>query len=100
MPKMKMSESCKKSMTEQFGFKGSELLQIENFMNQQNQKTAKEILDVLIQEQILSNKQKIVIAYVVGNSAREAAVQEESIKKSIDSIYINTQGGVPPPIGG
>lgn len=99
MPKMKMSESCKKSMTEQFGFKGSELVQIENFMNQQNQKTAKDILDSLMQDKILSNKQKIVIAYVVGNSAREVAIQEESIKKDIDNIYINA-GGVPPPIGG
>ncbi len=102
MPKMRMSKSCKASMTEEFGFKSSELGQIENFMNSQNQKTAKEILDALDQDNKLSNKQKIVIAYVVGNSAREAAIQEEiqkGIKKDIDSIYINTSSGVPP-IGG
>lgn len=102
MPKMKMSESCKTSMAEQFGFKSSELVQVENFMNRQNQKTAKEILDSLMRDKELNNKQKIVTAYVVGNSAREAAIQEElqkGIKKYIDSIYINASGGVPP-IGG
>ncbi len=102
MPKMKMSELCKMSMVEQFGFKNYELVQIENFMNNQNQKTAKEILDTLMQDKKLNNKQKIVVAYIVGNSAREAAIQEElqkGIKKDIDSIYINMSGSVPP-IGG
>ena len=100
--KMVMSELCKMSMAEQFGFKNSELAQIENFMNQQNQKTAKDMLDALMQHRKLNSKQKIVIAYVIGNSAREAAIQEEQqkgIKKDIDSIYINAPGGVPP-IGG
>lgn len=99
MPKMKMSESCKTSMAEQFGFKSYELVQIESFMNQQNQKTAKDILDSLMQDKKLSNKQKIVIAYAVGNSAREAAIQEDQQKKDIDGIYINMSSGVPP-IGG
>ena len=102
MPKMKMSEYCKTSMAEQFDFKSYELVQIENFMNQQNQKTAKDILDSLIQDKKLSNKQKIVIAYVVGNSAREAAIQEDQqkgIKKDIENIYMNMSSGVPP-IGG
>lgn len=95
MPKMKMSESCKTSMAEQFDFKSSEIVQIENFMNQQNQKTAKGILDSLMQDKKLSNKQKIVIAYVVGNSAREAAIQEDLQK----GIIIDMSRGVPP-IGG
>jgi len=84
MSKMRISESCKTSMAEQFGFKSSELVQIENFVNQQNQKTAKEILDSLLQDKKLDNKQKIVIAYVVGNSAREAAIREESTKRDKD----------------
>lgn len=95
MPKMKMSELCKMSMAEQFGFKSSELVQIENFMNNQNQKTAKEILDTLVQDKKLNNKQKIVVAYIVGNSAREAAMQEELQK----GIRIDMSGSVPP-IGG
>lgn len=100
--KMTMSELCKMSMTEQFGFKNSELTQIENFMNRQNEKTAKDMLDALMQDKKLNIKQRIIIAYIVGNSAREAAIQEEQqkgIKKDMDGIYINTSGGVPP-IGG
>ena len=92
---MKMSEPCKMSMTEQFGFKNSELVQIENFINNQNQKTAKDILDTLMHNKKLNNKQKIVVAYVIGNSAREAAIQEELQK----GIRIDMSGGVPP-IGG
>jgi hypothetical protein len=95
MPKMKMSELCKMSMVEQFGFKNSELVQIENFINNQNQKTAKDILDTLMYDKKLNNKQKIVVAYVIGNSAREAAIQEELQK----GIRIDMSGGVPP-IGG
>ena len=98
----KMSNMCKETMTNEFGFKKSELVGLENFMNQQSQKTAKEILCAIIEDKKLSIKQKIVLSYVVGNSAREAAMQEQSqkgIKKDIDSIYINTSGGVPP-IGG
>lgn len=97
---MRMSELCKTSMTEEFGFKRSELVQIENFMNQQNQKSAKEILDALMIDKKLNGKQKIVVAYVIGNSAREAAIKE-NIEKGIDidSIYKNMSGGVPP-IGG
>jgi hypothetical protein len=93
MPKMKMSESCKSSMTEQFGFKNSELIQIENFMNEQNKKTAKDILESLMSDNKLDDRQKIIIAYVVGNSARNAAIQED-----LQGIKIE-QGGVPP-IGG
>ena len=97
----KMSNMCKETMTNEFGFKKSELVGLENFMNQQSQKTAKEILCAIIEDKKLSIKQKIVLSYVVGNSAREAAIQEESqkgIKKDI-GIYINTSSGVPP-IGG
>lgn len=99
---LKMSDMCKETMTKGFDFKKSELVNIEDFMNRQQEKTAKEILDDLIKDKKLSSKQKIVIAYVVGNSAREAAIQEESkkgINKDIDSIYSNMSSGVPP-IGG
>jgi hypothetical protein len=82
-------------MTEQFGFKSSELVQIENFMNQHNQKTAKEILDYLVQDNKLNNKQKIVTAYIVGNSARDAAIQEDLQK----GIIIDVPGSIPP-VGG
>ena len=95
---MTMSEICKMSLTEQFGFKNSELTQIEDFMNKKNQQTAKDMLDALIQDKKLNIKQKIIIAYVIGNSARDTSIQEVQ-QKDIDSIYINMSGGIPP-IGG
>ena len=96
-----MSETCKISMTEQFGFKNSELIQIENFMNKRNQKTTKDTLDALMQDKKLNIKQKIIIAYIIGNSARAAAIEEEQqkgINKDIENIFINASGV--PPIGG
>lgn len=92
---LKMSNLCKELLIEEFGFTNIELLDVENFMNEQNQKTAKGILDSLMQDKKLSDKQKIVIAYVVGNSAREAAIQEDQQK----GIIIDMSRGVPP-IGG
>ena len=91
----KMSDISKETMTKEFGFKKSELANIEDFMNQQSRKTAKEILDAIIKDKKLTIKQKIVLSYVVGNSAREAAIQEELQK----GIRIDTTSGVPP-IGG
>ena len=93
--KMTMSELCKMSMAEQFDFKNSELTQIENFMNRQNQKTAKDMLDALMQDTKLNIKQKIMIAYIVGNSVREAAIREAQQR----GIRIDMSRGVPS-IGG
>ena len=93
--KMTLSEFSKTSLAEQFGFKNIELTQIENFMNNNNQKTAKDMLDALVEDRKLSMKQKIVVAYVVGNSARDAAMQEDVQK----GLRIDMSGNVPP-IGG
>lgn len=75
----KMSEQCKEQMINEFGFKNSELLQIENFMNGQNGKTAKEILYAVIKDKKLDSKQKIIISYVVGTSAEAAREKEKDI---------------------
>ena len=93
--KMTMSELCKISLTDQFGFKSYELIQIENFMNNHNQETAKDMLDALAGDKKLNMKQKIIIAYIIGNSARDAALQEDIQK----GLRIDMSGGVPP-IGG
>jgi phage FluMu protein gp41 len=92
---VKMSELCKMSLTKEFGFKESELRDIEVFMNDQNQKTTKDVLDALIKNKKLSNKQKILISYGIGNSARESAIREEQQK----GITLNIPGKVTP-IGG
>lgn len=95
MSKMRMSESCKISMTEQFGFKNAELTQIEDFISAQNKKTVKDALDALMQDNKLDNKQKIIIAYVIGNSARDTAIREGLQK----GMQIDMSGDIPP-IGG
>lgn len=89
---VKISELSKMSLTKEFGFKESELLGIEDFMNDQNQKTTKDVLDALIENEKLNNKQKIVISYVIGNSARESAIREEKQK----GITINISDKIPP----
>ena len=76
---LKMSDHCKKQMTNEFGFTNSELLSIEEFMNGNNCKTAKEILDALIKSKTLNCKQKIIVSYVVGTSAEAARDKEKDI---------------------
>lgn len=72
---------CKTTMIEEFGFTNSELSQIEKFWGEQGGKTAKEILDDLIKNKELKNKQKIIISYFVGNCAAHQS-QKYSIKNS------------------
>lgn len=81
---VKMSEICKTAMVEGFGFTDSELSQIENFINKQDLKTAKEILDDLIKDKRLDNRQKIIISYIIGNS-----VAHESERHSAKGIEID-----------
>ncbi len=88
-----MSASSKEQLIEEFGFTNLELSEIENFMDKQNQKSAKDILDILIKDKKLNNKQKIIISYVIGNSARESAINEDRKKGLI-------MDGPIPPIGG
>jgi len=77
----KMSEMCKVTMMEVFGFTDSELSQIEKFWSEQEGKTAKEILDNLIKNKKLRSKQKILISYFVGNYAAYQS-QKISVKNS------------------
>lgn len=63
----KISDTSKHEMVKGFGFTDSELSQIENFINEQGGKTAKETLDDLIKSKKLNSKQKILISYVIGN---------------------------------
>jgi len=86
----RMSEICKTTMMEGFGFTDSELSQIEKFWIEQEGKTAKEILDNLIKNKRLRSKQKILISYFVGNCAAHQS-QKISIKNSpIRDIEIDT----------
>lgn len=87
----KMSELCKETMVREFGFTNSELLAIEYFMNSHAGMTAKEILDSLIKDKKLNDKQKVLISYVVGTS-----VEAEKRKKNTNGLDdIGMTSGVP-----
>ena len=84
----KISETCKITMIEGFGFTNSELFQIERFIDGQEGNTAKEILHNLIKNKKLNGKQKIVISYVVGNSVGHEAEKVPTKHMEIDVSYI------------
>jgi len=73
----KMSGACKKSLKRQFDFSVSELDQIENFIYNNMGKTAKEILEILMEDEILSDRQKVMVSYTLGASVgAESAIQD------------------------
>lgn len=76
---LKMSDICKKQMINEFGFTNSELLSIEEFMNDNNHEMARDILDTLIKSKTLNCKQKIIVSYIVGTSAEAARDKEKDI---------------------
>lgn len=88
----KMSDSCKETMIKEFGFTNSELIQIENFMNMHNNKTARDILHYIMEEKGLDDKQKIVISYVIGNYVGKA-LQEDPMMEKIEMHRVPNFGG-------
>lgn len=79
--KMKMSEKCKAQLTTIFRFSNDELDGIERFINSINNESAAYILDTLLSDENLNQKQKIVISYIVGNSVREIFEYEKEMLK-------------------
>lgn len=79
----KMSGACKKSLKNQFDFSVSELDQIENFISVNMGKTAKEILITLMEDENLSDKQKVMVSYTLG-----ASVGAESAILELDKVDI------------
>lgn len=85
---LKMSEVCKETMIKEFKFNDIELVEIENFMNNHNNMITMDILESLIRNKKLKSKQKIVIAYIVGNSSRNATIRKEKETKEIIGIEL------------
>lgn len=72
----KMSDVCKKSLKSQFDFSMIELEQIESFISNNMGKTAKEILEILMEDDSLSDRQKVMVSYTLGASVgAESAMQ-------------------------
>ncbi len=77
----KMSGDCKKSLKKQFDFSVPELDQIEKFISKNMGQTAKEILENLMEDDNLTDRQKVLASYILGTS-----VGAESATKDIETI--------------
>ena len=76
-----MSDDCKRSLKRQFDFSLLELDQMEKFISENMDKTAKEILENLMDDDDLNHKQKVIVSYTLG-----ASVGAESARQDIESI--------------
>lgn len=63
-----ITEEYKKKLKENFNFSDTEVDEIEEFFNENNNKTAGEILDTIEKENTLGKKQIIILSYIVGAS--------------------------------
>jgi hypothetical protein len=98
----KMSDACKKGLKHQFDFSKSELDQIESFISNNMGKRAREILETLMEDNSLNDRQKVMVSYTLGASVgAESAIQDlekintqkvMSTTNSVMNIHIG-QGG-------
>ena len=80
----KMSSVCKKSLKKQFGFSTIELDQIEKFISDNMGGTTKEIIDILMRDEYLNDKQKVMISYTIGASVgAENRIQSDEDMRSM-----------------
>ncbi len=76
-----MSISDRKKIKKQFEFSVSELDQMEKFINNNMGQTAKKILENLMADDNLSDRQKVLVSYILGTS-----VGVESVTKDYENI--------------
>ena len=94
----KMSSVCKKTLKRQFGFSIVELDQIEKFMSDNIGSTAREIIDTLMRDEYLNDRQKVMISYTIGASvgAENKMQSDEDVTSAKFGPKINVvvgQGG-------
>lgn len=77
----KMSMSCKKSLKRQFEFSLLELEQMEKFISRNTEKTAKDLLETLMKDNNLNDRQKVIVSYTIG-----ASVGAEDAKQELEDI--------------
>lgn len=77
----KMSSDCKKSLKRQFDFSTVELEQMEKFISRNVRKTAQDLLETLMKEDDLNDRQKVIISYTIG-----ASVGAEDAKQELEYI--------------
>ena len=91
----KMSGDCKKSLKKQFDFSVPELDQIEKFISKNMGQTAKEILENLMEDDNLTDRQKVLASYILGTSvgAESATKDVEHISLQKNAPIVNMQIG-------
>jgi hypothetical protein len=84
----KMSDECKKSLKKQFDCSSSELSEMEKFMADNLGKPVTDILNILIKDVDLNDRQKVIVSYTIGGIVgTEGIVQElEERKIKVDPI--------------
>lgn len=89
----KIKNVCKKSLKNQFDFSAMELDQIENFIYNNMGKTAKEILETLLRDDNLSDKQKVMTSYTLGASVGFESAMKDKIESRDISPMVDIQIG-------
>jgi hypothetical protein len=90
-----MSSECKKSLKRQFDFSVLELDQMEKFMASNMNKTTTDVLNILMKNVDLDDRQKVIVSYTLGAAVgAECAMQdlEKSQMVKIDPM-VNMQLG-------
>ncbi len=73
----RMGVECKKSLKKQFDFSTSELEQIEKFMEDNVSRPVGDILDAVMKDVNLNDRQKVILSYTLGASVgAETAMQD------------------------
>jgi hypothetical protein len=73
----KMSDECRRSLKRQFDFSVSELDQMEKFIASNINKTAVDILDTLMKNADLNDRQKVMVSYTLGASVGAEGIMQE-----------------------
>ncbi len=81
-----MGNACRKSLKRQFDFSRSELDQMEKFISDNMDKTAKEILDMLMEDASLNDKQKVIVSYTLGASIGSEDTLQNMKKNTIQNV--------------
>lgn len=91
----KMSEECKKSLKKQFNFSMLELDHMETFTEDNLNKPAMDILDILMKSTDLSDKQKVIISYTLGTAVGAEGVMQDLEENSMAKVnpMLNMQIG-------
>jgi hypothetical protein len=82
----KMSEECKRSLKRQFDFSMSELDQMETFTDDNLHKPAVDILDILMKNDDLNDKQKVIISYTLGTAVGAEGVMQDLEESSMIKV--------------